>query len=223
MIKNSNRDISDLYTQFFYFSRFQAFTRALKKCSMFPLKGKKVCEVGCGSGQLLTDIVNWGVHATDAFGFDIDKCRVELVKKKLPASLIALTGAQQTPFRSHAFDIVFQATVFTSILCQSDRETAAKEMVRIVKPSGIILWYDFRFDNPWNKKVVGISRKEIRRLFPDSEISFSNVTLLPQLGRIMVPIWWGGAWYLEKLPLLCTHYLAIIHPPCASENKCRNS
>jgi ubiquinone/menaquinone biosynthesis C-methylase UbiE len=213
MKRQAVRDISDPYTQFFYFSRYRAFVSALKQCRMFPLKSKKICEIGCGSGQILTDMVNWGIHAKDVAGIDINIDRISDAKKKLPYSLIAHANAQQVPFTDESFDIVYQATVFTSILDQVNREKAAHEMVRIVKKSGILLWYDFRYDNPWNSQVAGVSKNEIRKLFPKSKIALFPVTLLPQLGRVLVPLCWGAAWYMEKLPMLCTHYLAIIKPP----------
>jgi phospholipid N-methyltransferase len=44
---------------------------------------------------------------------------------------------------NQTFDIVFQSTVFTSILSNEDRINLATKMWEMLKPGGIILWYDF--------------------------------------------------------------------------------
>ena len=50
----------------------------------------------------------------------------------------------------------------------------------MVKHDGIVLWYDFKFNNPWNNDVEGVNRKEIKQLFPFAKsINFYNVTLAP--------------------------------------------
>ena len=84
-------------------------------------------------------------------------------------------------------------------------------MWRVVKPGGVILWFDFRINNPRNKNVRGISSKEIYSLFPDCSIRrLRRVTLAPPLARRIVPVSWIAASCLEKIPFLRTHYLGII-------------
>ena len=50
-----------------------------------------------------------------------------------------MSGGQ--PF--HSFDLLLQSPVFTSILDQAMKERVAAEMMRVSKPGGLILWYDF--------------------------------------------------------------------------------
>ena len=63
------------------------------------------------------------------------------------------------------FDVVLQSTVFTSILDRSLQHAIAVEMLRVLKPDGFILWYDFRWNNPRNPDVRGIQAQEISELF----------------------------------------------------------
>ena len=80
----------------------------------------------------------------------------------------------------------------------------------MLKPAGIIVWYDFLFDNPRNANVQGVGSKEIRRLFPGCLIHLRRITLAPPLARRIVPISWSIARLLEQLRMLNTHYLGVI-------------
>ena len=35
------------------------------------------------------------------------------------------------------------------------KQAVAEEMLRVLKPQGLILWYDYHVNNPWNKDVRG--------------------------------------------------------------------
>ena len=88
----------------------------------------------------------------------------------------------------------------------------AAEMRRVLRPGGLIVWYDF-WTNPTNPQVRGIRPDEVRRLFPGCRCQFRRVTLAPPLARRLVRLSWTSALLLEKLRLLNTHDLAIIELP----------
>jgi len=190
--------------------RYLALLSASKKADLFPLENRRLCETGCGSGQILMDYVNWGLTAENIYALDKDPQRVKAAKNKLPHAEIVEGYADKLPWPDNHFDIVLQATLFTSILDPTVRNKSAGEIMRVLKNDGVILWYDFIFNNPWNKNVIGMKKSEIKNLFPGMKISLKRTTLWPQLGRIIVPISWTIAWWLEKLPFLCTHYIGII-------------
>jgi hypothetical protein len=108
------------------------------------------------------------------------------------------------------FDIVLQATVFTSILDVEMKRAIAREILRVLKPTGVFVWYDFLFDNPRNPHVGGIGAREIRRLFPGCAVGLKRITLAPPIARRLVPITWIGALLLERVSILNTHYLGTI-------------
>jgi len=56
---------------------------------------------------------------------------------------------------------IHQFTVFTSILDISMKQSIAGEMLRVLKPDGIILWYDYYRNNPMNPDVRGVKKREI--------------------------------------------------------------
>jgi hypothetical protein len=83
-------------------------------------------------------------------------------------------------------------------------------MLRVVKPTGLILWYDFFFDNPKNVNVRGIAGREIQRLFPGCSVKLQRVTLAPPLTRRLAARSWLACSLLEAIPLLRTHLLGVI-------------
>jgi SAM-dependent methyltransferase len=127
-----------------------------------------------------------------------------------PAIRLQCGSAAELPFAAGTFDLVFQSTVFTSILDPDLKRRAAAEMIRVVTQDGIILWYDYRVNNPWNRDVRGVKRSEIKKLFPDCRMELQRMTLLPPLARWLAPYSILGCFALEKLPLLRTHYLGVI-------------
>jgi SAM-dependent methyltransferase len=114
------------------------------------------------------------------------------------------------PFAAAAFDLVVQSTLFTSILDPVMKETVAGEMLRVLKPRGVILWYDYHVDNPWNPDVRGVKKREIHSLFPGCRIELHRVTLAPPLARVLAPYSFLLCSLLEKLRILNTHYLGVI-------------
>ena len=180
------------------------------KHGLLPLEGKSIADIGCGPGHWMIEFLRWGAQPERIVGLDLDAAKTALARTRLPAADIRTGSAAQLPWQSAQFDLVSQFTMFTSILDPGTRRTAASEMLRIVKPSGAIFWYDFCMDNPNNKNVRGVKLEEIHSLFPDCRIVSKRVTLAPPLARLVAPVSWMGAMALEKLPFLRTHRIALI-------------
>lgn len=119
--------------------------------------------------------------------------------------------ACELPWADAMFDVVTQFTLFTSILDTGVKRRIASEMLRVLKPDGMILWYDFRYNNPRNANVRGIEAKEVRQLFPGCGVTLEKVTLAPLIARWVVPVSWLAALVLEKIPVLRTHYLGATY------------
>src|SRR4030042_454509 len=105
---------------------------------------------------------------------------------------------------------IHQFTMFTSILDISMKQSIAGEMLRVLKPDGIILWYDYYRNNPMNPDVRGVKKREIVELFRGCHIYLKRITLAPPLTRTIAPSTTILCAILEKVPFLCTHYLGII-------------
>ena len=114
------------------------------------------------------------------------------------------------PWDDASFDLVLQSMMFSSILDPSVRAAAASEMARVLRPGGLVLWYDFFTDNPRNPNVRGVGRRELRELFPGFELRWRRVTLAPPLIRLLAPRARPLAAALQALKLLDTHALALL-------------
>ena len=123
---------------------------------------------------------------------------------------VRIGDASSLPWSDRTFDIVIQSTLFSSILDGEMKRSIAREMTRVLKPGGCVIWYDLRINNPRNPNVKGIGQREVRSLFPDLSIRLARVSLAPPLARILVPVSWMGALTLEKMLLFNTHYLGLL-------------
>jgi SAM-dependent methyltransferase len=122
-------------------------------------------------------------------------------------------SAVQLPFASEEFDLIFQFTVFTSVLDNEIRRAIASEVRRTLRPGGYFIWYDFAYSNPKNPNVRGIRRREIGELLSGFDLRFQKLTLAPPIGRRAVKI--SPLLYraLAAVPLLRTHYFCFAHKP----------
>lgn len=177
---------------------------------MNPLKEKKILDVGCGSGGWLREFQKYGAEPSNLYGKDLLEERVEAGKRQSPNIHMEQGNAESLDFPDRTFDIVLQSTVFTSIHDTGMKRKIACEMLRVLRNDGIILWYDFRYDNPWNPDVRGIRKDEIKELFPHCHYDFNTVTLAPPVARKLAGVSFLACCLLEKIPILRTHYMVVI-------------
>ena len=141
--------------------------------------------------------------------------RIREARALCPAGISLECGnAEKLKFPDGSFDLVFQSTVFTSILDEEMKIRIAREMLRVLHPSGMIVWYDFTVDNPWNPDVRGIPRREITRLFPECRFEFERLTLAPPVGRRIARVSTFLYRFLSAVKVLDTHCLALIRKTC---------
>ena len=186
----------------------------LKHHGLLPLADKRILEVGSGTGGRLRDFLKWGATPQNVIGVELLPDEVAKAQALLPPAVTLLCrNAADLPFPAAAFDIVLQSTMFTSLLDPSLKRRIADEMVRVLKPAGVIVWSDFRVNNPWNHDVRGISKQEITALFPRCRVELRPTGLAPPLGRRLAEYSWLATYLLARVPWLCTHYLGVIQPP----------
>jgi SAM-dependent methyltransferase len=178
-----------------------------------PLAEARILDVGCGDGNWLRDLVTWGARPGNVFGVDLIADRVDRARRLVaPAVTVTQGDISALAYPDRSFDIVIQSTVFSSILDDARRRRTASEMRRVVRPTGLIVWYDFHVDNPGNADVRAVRRAEILRLFPGCTVRMERLTLAPPLARAVAPISTLACELLALLPPLRTHTLAAIRP-----------
>ncbi|MGQ9688688.1 MAG: class I SAM-dependent methyltransferase [Desulfobaccales bacterium] len=195
-------------------SREREVLRLLKSLGLNRLARQRILEVGCGDGLWLGELIKWGARPEHLCGLDLRADILAVARANLPAeTLLIQANAAFLPFSASTFDLVLQSLVFTSILDPLMKQVAAGEMLRVLKPGGFILWYDYCVNNPANPDVRGVSKGEIRRLFPDCQLHLRRLSLAPPLARRLAPYSFLLCFMLEKLRFLNTHYLGIIWKP----------
>jgi ubiquinone/menaquinone biosynthesis C-methylase UbiE len=177
------------------------------------LRRSSVLEVGCGGGENLARLRHFGAPVAGLHGIELLDERVEAAARVWPELDIRQGDASRLPFPDETFDLVLQSTVFTSILDPALQTQIAGEMTRVLKSDGAILWYDFRVNNPWNPDVRGVSRRRVKELFPGMTATFRRVTLIPPLARFLGPRALWLARLLNAMPVLRTHYWALLCRP----------
>jgi len=167
-----------------------------------------------GAGELLwgEEFSRMGMPPHKYIGTDLLRWRL-LKGHELGRNFGAVTAsAQDLPFASGSFDLVTQFTMMTSVLDEDTRRRIAAELTRVLKPGGYFLWYDFRINNPWNPHTRAIRQGELRRLFAGWPVACETITLLPPIARKTPKALAGILKFLHAVPILRTHYLALIGP-----------
>jgi ubiquinone/menaquinone biosynthesis C-methylase UbiE len=190
----------------------RALMRALRREGTTDVSSAKILDVGCGSGSHILRWINYGASPGNVAGIDLLSERVEQARRRLPGGVDLRQGdASSLPYERSTFDIVTQYVVFSSILSADMKQTVAREMLRVLQPNGLIIWYDFWL-NPRNPQTRGIKPAEIRKLFEGCNFKFYRITLAPPVARCLAPFSFALCYGLESLLVLNTHYLAVIHP-----------
>ena len=211
--KRKNNTAYDVLGKYFYYNFLSVNERDLRLAYIIKNKfgsadGLKMLEIGAGTGENLVFFNRIGFSWKNIFANELLEDRSRILKENLPSSVVHPGNALQLNYKEY-FDIVLQSTVFTSILNPEIKKMLADKMLEMVKPGGIILWYDFMYNNPSNKDVKGVGRSEIRILFSSaSKIDFYPVTLAPPLGRRIGKLY---AVVNFIFPFLRTHLIAVIH------------
>jgi ubiquinone/menaquinone biosynthesis C-methylase UbiE len=188
------------------------FLHLMKRYSLFPLNSKLILDVGTGGGFFLRSLLKYGVHSSHLFGLDFWEARVQDGHAIAPCIPLICGAAEMLPFPNDCFDVVVQRTMLSSILDGDTRLQAAREMLRVVKPGGIIASHDFRVKRPGDHDVCSITAKELRRLFADGELTLFSAGLPPQLERMLAPRSFLACQFLSTIwpsPLRC-FYWAIV-------------
>jgi ubiquinone/menaquinone biosynthesis C-methylase UbiE len=172
-------------------------------------RGRRVLEVGCGTGLILERL---SAAADDAWGVDLSAGMVRAAKER--GLQVVLGSATALPFANESFDLVCSFKVLAHVPAIRD---ALSDIARVTRPGGQMI---LEFYNPWSlryaaKRAAGPqpisegrteadvytrwdSPREIAKLLPD------GVTLEDFRGvRVVTP-----AAFVHKLPLVSRAFAA---------------
>lgn len=119
-------------------SRLGWITDALEQQLLFELlgrvAGKTLLDVGCGDGELASDLARRGAIVT---GLDTDAAMISAARRRSESERTQLRlvegQAEYLPFDNESFDNVVAVTVLCFV---RDAERAIAEMARVLKPGG---------------------------------------------------------------------------------------
>lgn len=188
----------------------------LRAAGAFPGPGTPCLEVGYGRLGALGTLVSWGVPAADLHGIEMDPRRAAAAQAALPGADLRVGDARRMPWADGRFGLVVTWTVFSSILDDAARQAVATEIVRVLRPGGALLYFDFAWNNPGNPHVRGVPSAEVRRLFAGLDGTIRPATLAPPLARLVAPRSWLLATALDSLPFLRSHRVAVLKKPLAT-------
>ena len=126
-------------------------------------RGERVLELGCGNGKTSRALVERGC---DVVGIDLSRSALDLYRSSLPKDTDGqglLADARSLPFADRAFFAVVALHVIGH-LRKEDRERAAREASRVLRPGGTLYFTgfsreDFRIGNGCETEPGTILRK----------------------------------------------------------------
>jgi SAM-dependent methyltransferase len=186
---------------------------ALRHANLYPLHGRRVVDIGCGVGTWLLEFAQWGAEPEDLAGIDLMPARIEGTRRRMPQADLHVGSASDLPWDDESFDLVSQMIVFSTFADPALKRAVAREMLRVLKPGGAILWVDMRVNNPRNPEVKGVRKAEIRELFPGCALELAPALLAPPLSRLIAGRAWALGEALHALPFLRSHYAGLIRKP----------
>jgi ubiquinone/menaquinone biosynthesis C-methylase UbiE len=194
--------------------RQRAMIRLFVRLGHTDLADLRLLEVGCGGGGNLLELLRLGFAPGKLAGAELLPDRLAQARQVLPEAVTLWGGdASALPIPAASQDIVFQSTVFSSLLDTGFQQHLADAMWRWVAPGGGVLWYDFVVNNPRNPDVRGVPLARIRQLFPQARVICRKVTLAPPIARLVCRLHPGLYPVVNALPLLRTHVLVWLEKP----------
>jgi len=128
------------YNARMYQVRFRALERALAAVN-YSFKGKRVLEVGCGTGSYADYCARQRV--TDYVGLDITLVSVTTLRHQYPQFTFFQADVTKEPIvLETVFDIVLVADVLFHIVDEGDFRVAMRNICRWVGPGGVLILSD---------------------------------------------------------------------------------
>jgi SAM-dependent methyltransferase len=195
--------------------RLRAMVGLFAELGLPDLAGLRLLEIGCGTGGNLLDAMRLGFAPEHLAGVELLADRHGAARQVLPAGVQLWQGdATAIDLGAASWDIVWQSTVFSSLLDDGFQQRLADTMWRYVRPGGGVLWHDFTVDNPRNRDVRGVPLARVRALFPQaSRIVTRRITLAPPIARAVTRVHPALYPLLNTLPALRTHVLIWLAKP----------
>jgi len=186
--------------------------------------GARILDVGCGTGVLAARVQAAGYRVS---GVEPSEGMLKVLRQRTP-SLHAVRGSgAAVPFADGQFDLAYCVAVMHHIAEPAMVQRTVAEMVRVVRPGGLVLIWDHNPRNPYWKLLMARVPQDTgdERLVPEEEfltaLRAAGATLVcsQQLGfvpdfvpRSLVGLAARGERIVERVPglrRLCAHNVIL--------------
>jgi ubiquinone/menaquinone biosynthesis C-methylase UbiE len=141
-----------------------------------------VLDVGCGTGWLLEALARESVEPSRLHGVEALGARAEAAAQRVPGAQVRTADARELPYESGRFELVTLVTVLSSMPDSEAVAAALREARRVASPTGLVLVYEPRLPNPFNRNTRTVSQQELEAgLGP--VVAARTLTGLPPLAR----------------------------------------
>ncbi len=127
----------NLYNNAPYFKPNKKVLEEIQKCFNTNITGKKILEIGAGSGSDIVYLSAWGA---EAYALDFSRESIRSIrswsKKKMTSVQIVKADAKKIPYPDNKFDLVYSVGLmehFIRVL------PLLIEQIRVVKPGGFLI------------------------------------------------------------------------------------
>jgi len=176
-------------------------------------RDSRILDLGVGSGTECNSILQAGFRQGAFVGLDLNERSLHGAREKHPWLRTLAGNGTKLPFRDGAFDVVYQSTVISSVIDASRRLAILKEAGRVLRSGGILISYDMRYPNPWNRQTRPLRLAEIRRALPHWKLKATSLTGIPQIIRPLSTVSLSLCRLVEAVPLLRSHLLVFARKP----------
>lgn len=157
------------------------------------LKNKIVLELGLGNGKTLRSIIKQKPKEVIALDFSLEA--LKQVKKEFPSAYLVNSDVTNMPFPDNQFDVVVCYYILNN-LSEKERKQAVKEIHRVLKPKGKVLFEDFavgdfrEFGTLVSKHTIRKKNGIICHFFTVKELStlFSSFSMINLKEKSSFPI-----------------------------------
>lgn len=168
-------------------------------------------DCGCGYGWLLAALVEAGAEPRRLHAVERDRERAEAAARRVPGAVVLNADARDLPFADGEFAAVFQLVSLSSFGSARSVGEALAESRRVLSPDGLLLVYESRLPNPFNRGTRRLRRADLGAAGLEVR-GARSLTLLPPLGRRLGALTPALHPRLSRVAPLRSHHLLTCRP-----------
>jgi SAM-dependent methyltransferase len=181
--RNDSRNPEVLFQELAFHAAFARSFRAIDRRA-------KILDVGGGGGAGCLRLISSGFDPANLTNIDILPDRVALSQRNLPSDCTSICGdaSNMATLNDGSFDVVMSMTMFIQLLDEELAGAIANEMIRVCRPGGKIIIFDWRYDF-WRERYRAVDGRRLKALFGiGSQTALDtarNGPLIPPIGRFL--------------------------------------